>query len=318
VSAARAHHFVPRCYLNNFTTAGKILAVDLSTGRRFSTNTKNVAQERDFNRIDSGTLPPDALEMAYATFESELAPVLKKLGSGKTCNDDEFSYVLNLIALLAIRNPRFRESFGEFRDNVRQQVLQLATATKERWEAQVKRAKAAGYMEGIADVPYEQIRSSVVKRNFKFVTTTSEHARNELYAFDHLLNILARRSWRWVHADENSGGFITSDHPVCLVWNTPPKGFAPLGYGLTGTTVYLAVSPFLALRGEFDGPTNALKADVFSVGLFNRRIANNAHRQVYAANDKFVFFDHREFFDIDDLLKRAIEIRTDKTSRPDC
>jgi hypothetical protein len=316
VSDARAHHFVPRCYLNNFTTAEKITAVDLTTGKRFTTNTKNVAQERDFNRIESATLPADALETAYAAFEGELAPVLKRLSNGGTCDEDEFSYVLNLIALLAIRNPRFRESFGEFQNNVRHQMLQLATATKERWEAQVAQARAAGYMEGVKDVPYEQMRSSVVKRNFKSVTSTSEHARNELNVLDTLLNILARRSWRWVHADENSGGFITSDHPVCLVWNKPPKGFAPLGYGLTGTTVYFSVSPSLALRGEFDGPTNDLKADVFSVGLFNRRIANNAHRQIYAANDKFVFFDYSDFFDIDDLLNRVRALAKDGASQP--
>jgi Protein of unknown function (DUF4238) len=60
--------------LNNFTTDNKIIAIDLRTGKRFTTNPKNVAQERDFNRIDSDTFAPDALEMAYAEFESKLAP----------------------------------------------------------------------------------------------------------------------------------------------------------------------------------------------------------------------------------------------------
>jgi hypothetical protein len=305
MSEARAHHFVPRCYLNNFTTNGKITAVDITTGKTFATSTKNVAQERDFNRIESDTLAPDGLESAYATFEGELAPVLKRLSKGDLCSQDDFSYVLNLITLLAIRNPRFRESFGEFQDNVRHQMLRLATATKERWDSQVAKAKAAGYMDGIKDVPYEQIRASVVKRDFKYVTTTSEHARTELDTFDQLLNILGRRNWRWLRAAQNSFGFVTSDHPVCLFWNRHPKGFAPLGYGLTGTTVLFAVSPYLALQGEFDGATDDLTMDVFSVGDFNGRMISSAHRQVYAADDKFLIFDGRGFFDINDFIGRV-------------
>jgi Protein of unknown function (DUF4238) len=74
MSEARAHHFVPRCYLNNFAREEQIVAIDVLAGKRFVTNTKNVAQERDFNRIESDTLPPDALETAYGLFEGELAP----------------------------------------------------------------------------------------------------------------------------------------------------------------------------------------------------------------------------------------------------
>jgi hypothetical protein len=196
MSTARAHHFVPRCYLSNFTTGQKITVVDLNEGKRFTTNPRNVARERDFNRIESDTLDPNALETAYGMFEGEVAPILKGLTEGKECSEDEFSYVLNLVTLLAIGNPRFRESFGEFQGNVRDQIMQVATATKERWESQMSQAKAAGYMEGVKEVPYEEIRASVVNRDFKFVTSTSEHAAVELKTFDDLLHVIAQRSWR--------------------------------------------------------------------------------------------------------------------------
>jgi hypothetical protein len=80
---------------------------------------------------------------------------------------------------------------------------------------------------------------------------------------------------------------------------------------MTGTTVYFAVSPFLALCGEFDGPNGDGKADVFAVGTFNRRMVNHAHRQIYAANDEFLFFGQVDFFDIADLLRR-IQQRNEK------
>jgi hypothetical protein len=77
-----------------------------------------------------------------------------------------------------------------------------------------------------------------------------------------------------------------------------------LGYGMSGTTIHFPISPFLALQGEFDGPTDSLSADIFAVGDFNRRIVNNAHRQIYAVNDKFVVFDCEIFYSIDYLTKR--------------
>jgi uncharacterized protein DUF4238 len=100
--------------LNNFTTGGKILAVDLQNGKHFRTNPKNVAQERDFNRVEADEFAPDFLEKQYGKFESELAPILKALRAGEKCSKLEFDHVLNLITLLANRNPRHRKTFSKF------------------------------------------------------------------------------------------------------------------------------------------------------------------------------------------------------------
>lgn len=305
MSEARAHHYVPQCYLNNFTTGGKIVAVDLQNGKHFRTNPKNVAQERDFNRVEADGFAPDHLETQYGKFESEVAPILKALRAGQKCSTADFDHILNLITLLANRNPRHRKTFSEFQDDVAQQVLRLMTATPERWAGQVKQARQAGALpEDIEDVPYEVVRDLVANRKLKMAATTSQHAALELGVFEDLLEVIAQRAWRWLHADATSGGFITSDHPVCLFSNLPPKGLPALGYGMTGTTVYFPVSSTLALCGEFDGPTSDGKADVFAVGTFNRRMVNHAYRQIYAANDEFVFFDHLDFFKIADLLRR--------------
>ncbi len=167
--------------------------------------------------------------------------------------ETDFKHVLNLITLLANRNPRHRQTFGKFRDDVAHQMMQLMTATPERWESQVKQVRKAGQLDGIDDVPYKAIRELVANRKIKLATTTTLHAELELDTHEHLLEVMAQRRWCWVHADKTSGGFITSDHPVCL-FSTPPKGLPALGYGMTGTTVYFPISPFLALCGEFDGP----------------------------------------------------------------
>jgi hypothetical protein len=306
LGGARAHHYVPQCYLASFTSAGKIIVFDFESGKDpFSTNTKNVAQERDFNRIESDNLPPDALETAYGKFEGELAPVLKRLVSGAVCTEDDFSSILTLIGVLAIRNPRFRSNFSEFQNDVRLKMLAFQLSTKERWERQLARMRDEGYLEGVADVPYETLKAQLEEGAFRFVTTTSEHARTELYTLDKLINTLASRAWRRVRASADSGGFITCDHPVCLNWIKRPQGFAPLGYGLSGTSVYFPLAPDLAVLGEFQGPTDDLRADAYMVGNFNRRILNNAKRQAYMANSDFKVFDCDILFGIDELVRRA-------------
>ena len=314
MSEARGHHFVPRCYLNNFAINEKTDCVDMKAATSRVMSTKKVAKMRDFNRIESDALPSDALETAYGKFENELAPVLKTLSEGGTISEEDFSYVLTLIGVLAVRNPRHRDSFSNFQDNVRHQMLAVMSSTKERWERHLAGARRDGFADGMPDVPYEEIRTSIERRDFKFVTTPHEHAQTEIPVVDHLINNLAERSWRWVRATPNAGLFVTCDHPVCLNWIKRPLGMAPLGYGLTGTTVFFPVAPTLAVLGEYDGRTDDLPADLFAVAGFNRRVINNADRQVFAKHDSFRVFDEVNLLNIRDLLDRAREVSRQKRS----
>jgi hypothetical protein len=62
------------------------------------------------------------------------------------------------------------------------------------------------------------------------------------------------RKWQIVVASDDSGGFVTSDHPICLRWcDGKDHGFLSPGFGVLGTEVTFSLSPKLALRGRFDG-----------------------------------------------------------------
>ena len=62
---ARNHHFVPQGYLAGFTDTGtregRLYVLDLQTQKAFATRPRNVAAQRDFNRIDVEDQRPDAL-----------------------------------------------------------------------------------------------------------------------------------------------------------------------------------------------------------------------------------------------------------------
>jgi hypothetical protein len=55
-TGAKHHHFIPQCYLRGFAEREKKAwcteVVNLRTGHAFRANVRNVAGERDFNRVD--------------------------------------------------------------------------------------------------------------------------------------------------------------------------------------------------------------------------------------------------------------------------
>jgi hypothetical protein len=81
VSTARGHHWVSQTYLARFTADGRknsrLFVVDLGQRKVFSTTPVNVCKQRDFNRVESDELAPDALEVGLSKFEGLLAHSLK-------------------------------------------------------------------------------------------------------------------------------------------------------------------------------------------------------------------------------------------------
>ena len=99
---ARNHHFIPQCYLRAFarnsSKNSKLLAIDLESKTAFGTSPKNVAVQRDFNRVDLDGLPMDALEQDYAKLEGRVAAALRAIEETERFDDiDHLSSIVNLI-----------------------------------------------------------------------------------------------------------------------------------------------------------------------------------------------------------------------------
>ena len=135
---ARGHHYLPEFYLRGFTRSGskddRLVAIDLHERRRFDPRPKNVGKKRDFNRIDVDEHPPDALESQLSTVESDLAPALRRLRQDRRFPEKhDCTRVMNLICLLAIRNPKTRRHIERPISDVLRRVGQISVATEERW-----------------------------------------------------------------------------------------------------------------------------------------------------------------------------------------
>jgi Protein of unknown function (DUF4238) len=104
---------------------------------------------------------------------------------------------------------------------VAKRVMALTLETPERWKAQAKKAIADGYMKEGDDLNYEEVKEFFERGQFKLELRNERHIQLEVDTFDKLLPILIRRKWAILKAPQDSGGFITSDHPVVLAWSEP-------------------------------------------------------------------------------------------------
>jgi hypothetical protein len=294
---ARRHHYLPQCYLRGFAKPQKRgrahhVHVFDRNGKTFTTNIINVATERDFNRVEVEGHSPDAFEQGLAKFEGELGPALVRiLKSHSLENQDDRLLLMNLIAMLTIRNPQQRENVRTFHEDTAHLLMEVATASKERWEAEKRRLKAAGY-EGEFDVPYEELRKAVLEKAFRIEVPTEGHIGLEMGILEPLLTTLLMRKWLVLLTPRESGGFVTCDSPVCLMFSNPKMrgGFYGPGHGAADTQIVFPVGRWMAIAGAFElEKEGTLVLDENRVAGVNGALVTYADRQVYAADANFIY-----------------------------
>lgn len=289
-SEPRRQHFVPQFYLRGFAgEKDQLFVVDRPSKKTFRTAPKNVAAERDFNRVEVEGIAPNAVEKALAEFEGKVAPALERVRAAKSlANKEDRDAVMNMVCALAIRNPRQRATINDFVAELAQKIMDVGLANEERWESQVAQMKKEGVWDENADVSYEGIKKFIQDGKYTIGVAKEFNIAMEIEHHNALLQHLARRKWQIVVSKEGSGGVVTTDVPVCIRWSDgKDHGIFGPGFGLEGTEVIIPISKDMALRGTFEGVEDLVETDIFGVGGINSVIISNAEKQVYAPNYSF-------------------------------
>jgi len=287
----RNHHYISQCYLKRFTRNGSknssLHAVDILSHRYFETTPRNVGAQRDFNYIEG--LPRDALEQALGKFETSVDKFIQKIVDSGNLDDEESRInVLNLICLFATRNPRLRENIRDFKERTAFMALKVTLGNPRIWESRVKQMIQDGVWDRPPQLSREYLLESLGKSNYQLTMSTTEHIQMEFKLFNSLLPSIINRQWSLCIAPPDSGGFLTSDHPVCLMWSdgSPSDFQKPVGFGLTGTTILFPLAHNLLMVGVFDGQEGERNLTPYQVAYFNAMIASHAERQIYAASHR--------------------------------
>jgi hypothetical protein len=118
MSNTRKHHYISQFYLRHFaaptTGASLLYVVDKPLQKLFSTSTVNVAQERDFHRIDVIGYEPNTIEDALAQLEGHVATSLKTiLVRGYVGDDEDANTLFYYMALVLVKNPARRSQMND-------------------------------------------------------------------------------------------------------------------------------------------------------------------------------------------------------------
>ncbi|MBR0868668.1 hypothetical protein ACVIW2_000084 [Bradyrhizobium huanghuaihaiense] len=287
---AKIQHYVPQYYLRGFVNEKRQLyVVDRPRKKFFRVPTNKVGGEQHFNLVTIPGINPFGMEEALSDLESKVAPVLEQVKGRHSLGDEnDRNAILNLVAAVTLRNPKQREAIGEMYNEVAQAQFAQGLATKEGYEPFLATMKA----EGRQALPYEEMREMFAKQPELFKVTPSHnfHIMVEASLHEHLVQLYEGRRWQVIVAGEDTGGFVTSDHPVCLRWaDVEDHGDLSPGFAVPGTEVIFPLSPRLALRGRFDGEENLVQLSKDEVATINSLLISNAHNQVYARDALFSY-----------------------------
>jgi hypothetical protein len=292
MSDPRHHHYVPQGYLRGFANGtgrqAQIFCIDLEDRRSFTPKVRNVAGQRDFNRVNLEGVDPNILEKGFAQFEGDAVAAIRRIEqAGSFADRDDRVLVLNLMALLAGRNPRQRSNISEFMGRISEAIMQVTLHSEERWKSAMR---SAGIDTG--GTTYEQMKDFVDNRRY-----TTKVNQNFIIGLEHqtmvstILRCLIARNWHLAHSSD--GHFITTDHPVCLI-NAVDRGSGPLsgpGFGMADTAVLFPLNRHQLVVGTFESIGDHAKVDYAGAARLNTLVLSGARRQIYAIDDEFPWRD---------------------------
>lgn len=248
---------------------------------------------RDFNTVEIDGEPRDDVESFFSRMETDIAEAVRTVVLDPSRFDGiDKEWIVWLMSCIGIRNPRLRGKMAGFIEDVNYKVLGLMMATPERYEA-MNREIAAKSGQPVSEVPYETARKLISERAFTISMGNNFHVGQELRMLEEIHGLLMQRNWRMLHAPADTGGFVSTDHPVVLVW-TDPKHVGMLGagpgFGLMKSTVYFPLSPEIVLEGAFepfDDPRSIIELSLEGVAITNNNLMAYAQRQIYAPHTRF-------------------------------
>ncbi|MGT2440884.1 DUF4238 domain-containing protein [Bradyrhizobium betae] len=295
MAEARKHHFVPQMYLSGFANAsGQLWASDASIPKAFRAGSANIAAERDWNKLEIDGVPADALEKELGNFEGVIAPAIKRVREtasfGQAGQDRED--IINLVTLLAVRNPRTREGIQQIETDLLRAILVEPFKDPKRWDAVVEQMKAAELWPEGEPTDFDGFKKYVEDNKDKLHAHKNMTLEMELEALSRIYPFFDARRWRILKAKEGTGGFVTTDHPVCVHKPGAPVNYGQLyapGFGMADRDIVFPLSFKVCLIGRLDGEEDVMEVDLHNVASVNATVMGFALKQIYSLDDQFYY-----------------------------
>lgn len=296
MSIPKYHHIIPSFYLAGFSETGsrlgQIHVFNLMRARRFRKRPETVGGIKHFYRINPDAADPVFFEKWMAKYiENPASIALSEVrAKRKMLSPEHFNHLLCLAAMIHIRSQFGRSVSTKL---MREKILKLllnGEVTQEQWKTYVSdRHWISGGTEKVPDDVHEAIK--LVKEG--------AFSPNELptgiiaqipEATNLLLEMLRKRGWSLLVAQEGEGHFITSNSPL-----TSGEGWFPFQYheGL-GNPKAIVVFPLdckLALISWDRDPWYHYSAEKKLIALINARTLMRSWGEIYWDGSDFPLMD---------------------------
>ena len=249
------HHFVTARYIGLFATPrgreGRIYVQDHRRSKEWISKPEKVAFVEDFYRVDGDE--PLIVEQGLADAEKPMVDAIeaveRALPSAPTL--EQADGVVSFVALQHVRGPEVRREVERFIGDMLRMLLEVSTATPERYAAVVGRLKAEGK---ITDPPpsHEQMRKFARDPKNHFSVNSGFVVPMILKQQEGVFRIIADMVLTFYFVPEGSEELITGTRPVYL---KPDLDVPPMFRGglATAQAVVMPLTPrclFVARPGE--------------------------------------------------------------------
>ncbi|MGE4106491.1 MAG: DUF4238 domain-containing protein [Bacteriovoracia bacterium] len=295
MAVPRKHHYVPECYLINFTDTEKdsriIQVFSKEKKTSFKTSVSNVGHIRDFYRLDASEGIDDEFGIEtkmLAPMEGAAAPVLRKIIQEEKLPEDpvQLARLWTFIAFLAMRGPLSREHAAEVVDRTAKDWAQAFAAKGTPQDLKVLYDRMNTPERNRMNL--EQLKDIANSKHYKFKTTQNYILSLTLDYARRLAPLLAKRDWCILVA--SSGQFITSDQPVLVHWSRRVRIKHGRGFGSESNELIVPLSPRICLSGTFEPGQKKAILSADSVSKLNAEISKSPC--------KFLFFRDKNFLQI--------------------
>lgn len=285
MTEARAHHFVPQCWLAGFTDSGekdgKLYVTDLKRRKQWPSNPENTGHRRDFNRIDDPSVnDPLAIEKIFANMEDKLAPVLRRLNKERRGPKDsyELSVLLEYMGIQWVRVPTFRALVGR---TVFSHLSKETLISRPAWESALR--KAAIPIDH-PDADYDKMLEAVNSGGITFAASSAFHLRQGAGVLEKIDASLKKMKWAWIVSQR--GEFIGFDSPVAM---DGAEG-QPIGFANAGIVTY-PVSRHVLIYGTHEPVDTPAAITMKLIARHNTFAMLSADEQVYSHRPDFHWLD---------------------------
>ena len=245
--AGADHHRLPQFFLKRFVGKSKKLeVVDPATGKTELLAPKEAFAEAGYytGRLGENMEPLALVEVLYETIETAAADAIRKLTKGGSPTDlsiDERANIAEFLATLITRGESFKQTTGEFVDEVSKLVLRMqATHAGDSWPDFLEKLGEPGDL-----MTADEFVEAIDNDHFTVVPSAEEILNLRMVAVDQMAEVFMAFSWHCVRFEQPC--LFTSEEPVNY-WREPGPEAGLMGIGAqTADEVRIALSPRLAL-----------------------------------------------------------------------